>query len=93
MGNLGQDDPDAVRVLGPHLGQSPGPGDRFQGDRYSGRSQSGVFRADIPHLDPDHRRAPAGPDTLGSPWPGEKAVPRWPAGPDSLWMARPCASR
>jgi hypothetical protein len=28
-----------------------------QGDRSSGRGQPGVFRADVPRLDPDHHRA------------------------------------
>jgi hypothetical protein len=60
-GNLDQDDPDAVGILDPHLDQSPGLGDRFPDDWYSGRGQPGVFRADIPHLDPDHHR------TLGRP--------------------------
>jgi hypothetical protein len=57
-GNLDQNDLDAVGILDPHLGQSPGLGDRFPDDRYSGCGQPGVFRADIPHLDPDHHRTP-----------------------------------
>jgi hypothetical protein len=57
-GNLDQNDLDAVGILDPHLGQSPGLGDRFPDDSYSGCGQPGVFRADIPHLDPDHHRTP-----------------------------------
>jgi hypothetical protein len=34
--NLDQDDPDAVSVLEPHLGQSPGLGDRLPGDEHCG---------------------------------------------------------
>ena len=57
-GNLDQDDPDAVGVLDPHLGQAPGLGGRLPDDRDSGRGQPGVLGVDIPHLDPDHHRAP-----------------------------------
>jgi hypothetical protein len=57
-GNLDQDDPDAVGVLDPHLGQPPGLGHRFPDDRYPGRGQPGMLGADISYLDPDHQRAP-----------------------------------
>jgi hypothetical protein len=56
----------AVKTAAGHGGEggqgepSPGLGG-FQGDRYSDRGQPGVFRADIPHLDPDHHRAPGRP--------------------------------
>jgi hypothetical protein len=56
-GNLDQDDPDAVRVLDPHLDQSPELRCRFSDDA-DGFGQPGVLGVDIPYLDPDHHRAP-----------------------------------
>ena len=56
-GNLDQDDPDAVGILDPQFGQAPGLGCRLPDDRDSGRGQPGARGADIPYLDPDHRRA------------------------------------
>lgn len=63
-GNLDQDVPDAVSVLGPHLGQSPSPaGSRVTGTpAAAGRACS----ADIPHPDPNHHRAPGRPGRV--PW-------------------------
>jgi len=57
-GNLDQDDPDAIGVLDPHLGQSPGLRCRCPDDRDAGRSQPAVLGRDIPYLDPDQHRAP-----------------------------------
>jgi hypothetical protein len=56
--NLDQDDPEAVGVLDPHLGQAPGLGGRVPDDLDSGRGQPGVLGVNIPHLDPDHHRVP-----------------------------------
>jgi hypothetical protein len=57
-GNLDQDDPDAVRVLDPHLGQAPWLRYRLPHDRDSGGGQPGVLGMNVAHLDPDHHRAP-----------------------------------
>ena len=56
--NLDEHDPDAVRVLDPHLGQAPGLRYWLPDDRDSGRGQPGVLCVNIPHLHPDHHRAP-----------------------------------
>ena len=56
--NLDEDDPDAVGVLDPHLGQAPGLRCWLPHNRNSGRGQPGVLGVNIPHLDPDHHRAP-----------------------------------
>ena len=56
--NLDQDDPDAVGVLDPHLGQAPGLRSRLPDNRDSSRSQPGMLGVDIPDLDPDHHRVP-----------------------------------
>jgi hypothetical protein len=45
-GNLDQDDPDAVGVLDPHLGQAPGLRGGLPDDRDAGRGQQGVLGAD-----------------------------------------------
>jgi hypothetical protein len=58
VGNLDQDDPDAVGVLDPHLDQSPGLGHGFPDDGDAGCREPRVLGADIPHLDPDHHRRP-----------------------------------
>src|SRR5215472_10792844 len=55
-GHLDQDDPDAVRVLDPHLGQSPGLGDGLAHDPNPRRAQPLVLGAHIPYLEPDHHR-------------------------------------
>jgi hypothetical protein len=57
-GNLDQDDPEAVGILDPHLGQAPGLRHRFPHNQDSGRGQPGVFGVNIADLDPDHYRAP-----------------------------------
>jgi hypothetical protein len=49
-----EDDLDAVGVLDPHLGQSPGLGDRLPEDAGTGRGQPLMFSVDIPHLKPEH---------------------------------------
>jgi hypothetical protein len=56
--NLDQDDPDAVGVLDPHLGQTPGLRSRLPDNRDSSRSQPGMLGVDIPDLDPNHHRVP-----------------------------------
>jgi len=56
--NLDQDNPGAIGVLDPHLDQAPGLCGRLPDNRDSSRGQPGVLGADIPHLDPDHHRAP-----------------------------------
>jgi hypothetical protein len=77
--NLDQDDPDAVRVLDPHLGQAPGLRYRLPRNPDSGRGQPGLPGADIADLDPDHHRAPgrAGrvPGDLEQPLTGEEHQP------------------
>jgi len=62
--NLDQDDPDAVGVLDPHLGQAPGLRSRLPHNRDSGRGQPGVLGVNIPDLDPDHHRAPGPPGAV-----------------------------
>jgi len=57
-GNLDQDDPDAVRVLYPHLDQAPGLRGRLPHDQDAGRGQPGVLGVNIADLDPDHHRGP-----------------------------------
>ena len=68
---LDQDDPDAVRVLDPHLGQAPRLRSWLPHNRDAGRGQPGVLGMDIPDLDPDHHRAPGragrGPGDLKQP--------------------------
>jgi hypothetical protein len=60
-GNLDQYDPDAVRVLDPHLGQSPGLGHGLPQDPHTGRGQPFMLGVDVPHLKPDHHRPLGGP--------------------------------
>ena len=55
--NLDQDDPDAVGVLYPHLGQAPRLCGRLPDDRDASRGEPGMLHADITDLDPDHHRA------------------------------------
>ena len=66
--------------LDPHFGQAPGLHCRALDDRDSGRSQSGVFAAHIPYLDPDHHRVPGGagrvPGNLEEPLAEEEHRPR-----------------
>ena len=62
--NLDQDDPDAVGVLDPHLGQAPGLRSRLPHNRDSGCGQPGVLGVNIPDLDPDHHRAPGPPGAV-----------------------------
>ena len=57
-GNLDQNDPNAVGVLDPHFGQSPGLGGRLTENTSSGRGQPVVLSVDIPNLEPDDHRAP-----------------------------------
>jgi len=56
--DLGQDDPDAVGVLDPHLDQAPGLRCWLAHDRDSDRGQPGVLGVNIADLNPDHHRAP-----------------------------------
>ena len=55
LGDLDQDDPDAVRVLDPHLDEAP----RFQpgrpADRHAGRREAGVLGGDVAHLQPERQ--------------------------------------
>jgi len=55
-----EDDPDAVGILDPHLGQAPGLCDRLPQDRDSGGGEAAVLGVDVPHLKPDHHRSPGG---------------------------------
>ena len=77
--NLDQDDPDAVGVLDPHLGQTPGLRSRLPDNRDSSRSQPDMLGVNIPDLDPDQHRVPgrAGrvPGDLEQPLPEEKHQP------------------
>jgi len=54
--NLNQDDPDAVRVLDPHLGQSPGLRRGLPQDPGTSRCQPLMLSMNLPHLEPDHHR-------------------------------------
>lgn len=56
--NLDEHDADAVRVLDPHFGQPPGFRCGLAEDTDSGRSQPVALGVNVPHLDPDHHRAP-----------------------------------
>ena len=60
-GDLDQDDPDAVGVLDPHLGQSPGLFGGLAQHPGPGRGQAAVLGPDVPYLQPDHDRAPGRP--------------------------------
>src|SRR5580698_6306972 len=55
-GNLDQDDPDAVRVLDPHLGQSPGLCRGLPQNPDTSRCQPFMLSVNIAHLEPDHYR-------------------------------------
>jgi len=58
-GDLDQDDPDAVRILDPHLGQAPGLGLWPAQNASAGRGEPLVLGAHVPHLEPDHHRGSA----------------------------------
>jgi hypothetical protein len=58
--NLDRDDPDAVRVLDPHLDQTPGLRSRLPYNHDSSRGQPGVLGVDIPDLD-ERRSTPVPP--------------------------------
>jgi hypothetical protein len=55
-GNLDENDADAVRVLDPHLGQSPGLCHRLPQDPDTSRGQPLMLSPNVPHLEPDHHR-------------------------------------
>jgi hypothetical protein len=57
-GNLDEYDPDAVRVLDPHLDQSPGLCYGLPEDTNSCRNQPVVLCVNITYLKPDHHRVP-----------------------------------
>jgi hypothetical protein len=57
-GNFDEDDADAVGVLDPHFGQSPGFRCGPSEDTSSCRSQPVVLCVNIANLEPDHHRAP-----------------------------------
>jgi len=57
-GNLDEDDADAVGVLDPHFGQSPGFRCGRSEDTSSCRSQPVALGVNIAYLEPDHHRAP-----------------------------------
>ena len=59
--NLDEHDAEAVRVLDPHFGQSPGLRNGFSDDTDSCRSQPVVLGVNIPYLEPDHYRGPSRP--------------------------------
>jgi uncharacterized protein YciI len=63
-GDLDEDEPHAVRVLDPHLGQPPRLFDRLAQDPGPGRGQAAVLGADVPYLQPDHDRAPGRPGSV-----------------------------
>jgi hypothetical protein len=56
-GDLDQDDPDAVRILDPHLGQAPGFGLGSAQNVSASRREPLVLGAHVPHLEPDHHRS------------------------------------
>jgi hypothetical protein len=70
-GNLDQDDPDAIGVLDPYLGQTPRLRSGLPDDRDAGRGQPSVLGVNVPGLAPDHHRVAGGPgpcpETSGSP--------------------------
>ena len=57
-GYFDENDPDAIGVLDPHLGQSPGLCGRFTQDVNASRSEPVVLGVNVPYLEPDHHRAP-----------------------------------
>ena len=57
-GDLNKDDPNAVGVLDPHLGQSPRLGYRLTQNAHTGPGQPFMLSVNIPHLQPDHHRPP-----------------------------------
>ena len=57
-GNFDQDNGDAVRVLDPHLSQSPRLVYRLTQDPNAGRCQPHMLGIDIPYLEPHHHRVP-----------------------------------
>jgi hypothetical protein len=59
--NLDENDPDALRILDPHLDQSPGLGHGLSENTHAGRRQPFVLSMNVSHLEPDHQRAPGGP--------------------------------
>jgi hypothetical protein len=56
--NLDENDPDAVRVLEPHLDQSPGLSNGGSENASASRSQPLMLSMNVPHLEPDHHRVP-----------------------------------
>ena len=76
--NLDQDDPDAVGVIDPHLGQAQGFCYWRSDNRDPSCGQPGVLGVDIPDLDPDHHRVPGAgrvPEYLEQPLAEEKHQP------------------
>jgi hypothetical protein len=62
--NLDENDPDAVRIVDPHLGQSPGLGHGLSENTHADRRQPFVLSTNVSHLEPDHQRARGGTRSL-----------------------------
>ncbi len=60
--NFDEDDADTVRILDPHLSQSPRLGYWLTQDVNAGGCQPRVLGLDIPYLEPDHQRVPGSAD-------------------------------
>jgi hypothetical protein len=56
--NFHENDPDAVRVLEPHLDQSPGLDRGGSQNVNASPSQPLMLSMNVPHLEPDHHRVP-----------------------------------
>jgi hypothetical protein len=71
-GDFDKNDPHAVGVLDPHLGQSPRLGYRLTQNANTARGQPLMLSVNIPHLQPDHHRLPDSavgvPGDLQKPW-------------------------
>jgi len=57
-GDFHQNDPDAVGILDPHLGQSPWLGYGLTQHAHARRQQPLVLGGEISHLEPDHDAGP-----------------------------------
>ncbi len=58
--DFNEDDPDAIGVLDPHLGQSPWLGYWLTQNASTSRSQPLMLSVNVSNLQPDHHRLPAG---------------------------------
>jgi hypothetical protein len=82
-GDFDENDPDAVGVLDPHLGQSPWLGYWLAQDVDSGCCQAFVFGVNIPYLEPDHQRTVPG--VIGLPGDFQQALAEEEHQPGAPW--------